>query len=85
MSSILGFSPDKVKNGEISPNRAQLFLRNKYRYTVFTMGGIVALRSDNNFFSGELQLRSLCSRCRTGNLGETDFVPFLTNIESCIT
>ena len=50
MSSILGFSPDKVKNGEISPNRAQLFLRNKYRYTVFTMGGIVALRSDNIFF-----------------------------------
>ena len=31
---------------KLSPNRAQLFLRNKY--TVFTMGGNVALRSVNN-------------------------------------
>ena len=34
---------------KLSPNRAQLFLRNKY--TVFTTGGTVALRSVNNFFS----------------------------------
>ena len=34
---------------KFSPNRAQLFVRNKY--TVFTMGGTVALRSVNkNFF-----------------------------------
>ena len=34
------FSHDKVKNMEkLSPNCAQLFLRNKY--TVFTMGGTV--------------------------------------------
>ena len=33
---------------KLSPNRAQLFLRNKY--TVFTMGGTVALRSVNKIF-----------------------------------
>ena len=33
---------------KLSPNRAQLFVRNKY--TVFTMGGTVAPRSVNNFF-----------------------------------
>ena len=33
---------------KLSPNRAQLFVRNKY--TVFTMGSIVALRSINKFF-----------------------------------
>ena len=31
---------------KLSPNRVQLFLRNKY--TVFTMGGTVALQSVNN-------------------------------------
>ena len=41
---------------KLSQNRAQLFLRNKY--TVFTMGGPVALRSVINFFSGELQFCS---------------------------
>ena len=41
---------------KLSPNRAQLFLRNKY--TVFTMGGTVALRSLNKNFSGELQFCS---------------------------
>ena len=39
---------------KLSPNHVQLFLRNKY--TVFTMGGTVALRSVYKFFSGELQL-----------------------------
>ena len=38
---------------KLSPNRAQLFVRNKY--TVFTMGGTVALRSVNKNFSRELQ------------------------------
>ena len=52
----LGFSPDKVRIWKLSPNRAQLFLRNKY--TDFTMGGTVALRSVNNKFSGELQFCS---------------------------
>ena len=33
---------------KLSPNRAQLFVRNKY--TVFTMGGTVALRSVNKIF-----------------------------------
>ena len=33
---------------KVSPNRAQLFVRNKY--TVFTMGGTVALRSVNTNF-----------------------------------
>ena len=37
---------------KLSPNRAQLFLRNKY--TVFSMGGTVALRSVNKNISGEL-------------------------------
>ena len=32
---------------KLSPNRAQLFVRNKY--TVFIMGGTVAFRSVNNF------------------------------------
>ena len=43
---------------KLSPNRAQLFVRNKY--TVFTMGGTVALRYVNNFvfFFGELQFCS---------------------------
>ena len=36
---------------KLSPNRAQLFLRNKY--TAFTMGDTVALRSVNNFFFPE--------------------------------
>ena len=38
---------------KLSPNRAQLFLRNKYRVK-FTMGGTVALRSVDKHFSGEL-------------------------------
>ena len=46
---------------KLSPNRAQLFLRNKY--TVFTMGGTVALRSVNNIFSGELQFCSYFGCC----------------------
>ena len=33
---------------KLSPNRAQLFLRNKY--TAFTIGGTVAIRSVNIFF-----------------------------------
>ena len=33
---------------KLSPNCAQLFVR--YKYTVFTMGGTVSLRSVNNFF-----------------------------------
>ena len=33
---------------KLSPNLAQLFLRNKY--TVFTMGGTVAIRSVNKKF-----------------------------------
>ena len=33
---------------KLSPNRAQLFVRNKY--TIFTMGGTVALRSVNKNF-----------------------------------
>ena len=39
-----------------SPNRVQLFLRNKY--TVFTIGGTVALRSDSKKIFGELQFCS---------------------------
>ena len=38
---------------KLSPNREQLFVRNKY--TVFTMGGTVALRSVNKRISGELR------------------------------
>ena len=41
---------------KLSPNRAQLFVRNKY--TVFTMGGTVALQSVNKIFFGELQFCS---------------------------
>ena len=41
---------------KLSPNRAQLFVR--YKYTVFTMSGTVALRSVNKKFSGELQFCS---------------------------
>ena len=43
---------------KLRPNRAQLFVRNKY--TVFTMGGTVhvALRSVNKKISGELQICS---------------------------
>ena len=41
---------------KLSPNRAQIFLCNKY--TVFTMDGSVALRSVNKHFSGELQFCS---------------------------
>ena len=41
---------------KLSPNRAQLLLRNKY--TVFTMDGTVALRSLNKKISGELQFCS---------------------------
>ena len=41
---------------KFSQNRAQLFLRNKY--TFFTMGGTVALRSVNKDFPGELQFYS---------------------------
>ena len=41
---------------KLSPNRVQLFVRNKY--TVFTMGGTVALQSVNKIFSGELQFCS---------------------------
>ena len=41
---------------KLSPNRAQLFVRNKY--TVFTMGGTVTLRSVNKKFFGELQFCS---------------------------
>ena len=41
---------------QLSPNRAQLFVRNKN--TVSTMGGTVALRSVNKKFSGELQFCS---------------------------
>ena len=41
---------------KLSPNRARLFVRNKY--TVFTMGGTVALRSVNKKISGELQFCS---------------------------
>ena len=40
---------------KLSPNRAQLFVRNKY--TVFTMGGTVALRSVNKNFSGGLSTK----------------------------
>ena len=39
---------------KLSPNRAQHFERNKY--TVFTMGGTVALRFVNKIFFGELQI-----------------------------
>ena len=53
----LRFSHDKVKIlKKLSPNLVQLFLRNKY--TVFTIGGTVALRSDNKKFFGELQFCS---------------------------
>ena len=41
---------------KLSPNRAQLFVRNKY--TGFTMGGTVALWSVNKKFSGQLQFCS---------------------------
>ena len=41
---------------KLSLNRAQLLVRNKY--TVFTMGGTVALLSVNKKFSGELQFCS---------------------------
>ena len=59
MSSI--FSSEvytrQSKNMEkLSPNRAQLFLRNTY--TVFTMGGTVALRSVKKKNFGELQFCS---------------------------
>ena len=63
MSSILssGIFTRQSKNMEkLSPNRAQLFVRNKY--TVFTMGGTVALRSVNKNFSGELQFCSYVYR-----------------------
>ena len=53
---------------KLSPNRAQLFVRKKY--TVFTMGGTVALRSVNKKFSGELQF---CSYIMYGS-------QFLSNI-----
>ena len=58
MSSFLsGIFTGQSKNMEkLSPNRAQLFLRDKY--TVFTMGGTVALRSVNKFFPGKLQFCS---------------------------
>ena len=47
----------KSKNMEkLSPNHAQLFLYNKY--TVFTVGGTVTLRSVNQKFCGELQFYS---------------------------
>ena len=46
---------------KLSPKCAQLLLRNKY--TVFTMGGTVALWSVNKKFSGELQCCSyVCAR-----------------------
>ena len=46
---------------ELNPNRAQLFVRNKY--TVFTMGGTVALRSVNKIFpeSYSSAASSICS------------------------
>ena len=47
---------------KLSPNRAQLFVRNKY--TVFTMGGTVALRSVNKNSTGELQF---CSYLETSS------------------
>ena len=50
---------------KLRPNRAQLFVRNKY--TVFT-GGTVALRSVNKNFSGELQF---CSYLNMVNLQNT--------------
>ena len=58
MSSIFfssGISTCQSTNTEnLSPNRAQLFLRNKY--TVFTMGGTVALRSVSKRRATVLQL-----------------------------
>ena len=47
---------------KLSPNREQLFVRNKY--TVFTMYGTVALRSVNKNFSGELQFCSYTERLK---------------------
>ena len=55
MSSI--FFIWQIENMEkLSPNSAQLFLRNKY--TVFTIGGNVALQYVNKQFFGELQFCS---------------------------
>ena len=49
MSSIFFHFHLTNKNMEkLSPNRAQFFVRNKY--TIFTMGGTVALRSVNKIF-----------------------------------
>lgn len=45
---IWGFLPDKVKTCTLYGDPAQLFLRNKY--TVFTMGGTVALWSPSRLF-----------------------------------
>ena len=45
---IWDFHLTKKKYGEIKSKPCATFLRNKY--TVFTMGGTVALRSVNNFF-----------------------------------
>ena len=62
MSSIffhLGFS-SIWRN--LSPNCAQLFLHNKY--TVFTMGSTVALRSVNKKFSGELKFYNKDALCQ---------------------
>ena len=66
MSSIFfssGIFTWQSKNMEkLSPNRAQLFLRNNN--TVFTMGGTVALRPANKKFSGEQQF---CSYLETSS------------------
>ena len=43
---------------KLSSNRAQLFVRNRPKYTVITMGGTEALRSVNKNISGELQFCS---------------------------
>ena len=54
--SLLGRSTNESNLSTTFANRAQLFVPNKY--TVFTMGDTVALRSVNKTFSGELQFCS---------------------------
>ena len=54
---------------KLSPKSAQLFLR--YKYTVFTMGGTVALRSVNNKkFRGATVLQLVIGNigCPSGNV-----------------
>ena len=61
---------------------AQLFMRNKYTCTVFTMGGTVALRSINKKFSGKLQFCSyLLRRKSCARFGLNFFLLWLCQVQ----